>query len=163
MPSISGRFWGVPRQNTEFQVSYWRHTVSLTEDTAACSRCCIQWTIYTKFRIFNQTYSIWLTALINEYCKHQNIYIHRQIWTLEFVFFKGHNHMFSTRFDSWGTENGLSCVRFDKLLNIPFWPFLARNGSGTPRYRWPCGATAGLSACIFVCRWGYRSGLSSLA
>ena len=94
--------------------------MGLTEDTAACSRCCIQW---TKFRIFNETYSIWLTALVNEYCKHQNIYIHWQNWTLESVFFKGNNHMFSTRFDSWGTENGLSFVRFDKLLNIPFRPF----------------------------------------
>ena len=79
--------------------------------------------IYTKFRIFNQIYSIWLAALVNEYRKHKNTYIHWQNWTLEFVFFKGHNHIFSTRFDSWGTLNGLSCVRFDKLLNIPFWPF----------------------------------------
>ena len=56
----------------------------------------------------------------------------------------------------------LLCALINYLISH-FRPFLARNGSGTPRYRWPCGATAGLSACIVVCQWGYRSGLSSIA
>ena len=48
------------------------------------------------------------------------------------------------------TQGTSDCARFDKLIKIPFWQFLARNGSETPRYRWPCGATAGLSACVVV-------------
>ena len=77
--------------------------------------------------------------------------MHWKNWTLQFVFFTGHNHMFSTRI------KGLLCG-INNLLKIPvFW----RNASETPRDRWHCAANAGLPACIAVLLWGKRSGYPS--
>ena len=77
--------------------------------------------------------------------------MHWKNWTLQFVFFTGHNHMFSTRIKD------LLCG-INNLLKIPvFW----RNAPETPRDRWHCAANAGLLACIAVLLWGKRSGYPS--
>ena len=53
-------------------------------------------------------------------------------------------------------------ANFRLWLKIRFWPFLARNGSGTPRDRWPYEAIANLSACVVVLRGADRRGLFSI-
>jgi len=51
--------------------------------------------------------------------------VHWQNWTLEFVFFTGHNHMFSTKIKD-------SLCGFNNLLKIPVF---RRNASETAQER----------------------------